>query len=1156
MTFFHTIFSTRQIKTCLVHFSLIWLIYSGSLFEARSQTYESHFTKIIDEKGDAPGATFSIVEDSRGFIWFGTVDGLYRYDGYSYKIYRFHKDDPGSIANNTIRALAIDKNDNIWLATQGGGLNVLNIKTETFKQYIHTGKSANEISGNEAWSVALDKKGNVWVGITGKGVDKLNPNTGNIRHYNILPGDSTFQSGIIVRSLAEDSQGFIWVGTANNGVSELDPDKGLIRNYHAIVGDPKSLASNTVYDIYEDMDGKIWLCTFGGGLNILDKKTEKIEQIRQDHKNSNSLISDLTYGVCSKGRDEFLVATQYGMSEINLHSKKFTSYRHDECNPNSLSEDRLRTIFTDKNGIIWIGSESGVDKLIRYNKFILYKHSETDANSLEKGIVRSILEDKDGTLWFGLIDRGLACYSKEANRFINFYHDPSKPGGLPGNHITAIFQDSNGEIWFGEWDSGLFHYIQGKGPCIFEPVISDHSGPASIPDNHIQFIKEAKPGFLWIGTESGLNLYDIKHKVCLHYIHKPGNPNSLAGNSLQSNAFVQEVNGDIWVGSWASGLTKIHFTDGDFSKPVFKIWQNDPSNTLSLNNNNVISLLKQKNGIFWIGTFGGGLDRFNPNDESFRHFTTSDGLPNNIVYAIQEDLQGNLWLSTDKGIAKFSVKDEHFHNFGKEDGLQDDHFFWGSTFKSNSGEMFFGGINGINSFYPEKIMADSFFARPVLINLKKFVESDTISMGITGLNEITLPYNDNFLSFEFSALDFHAPAKNRYEYILEGFDSKWTNAGNRRFASYTNLPHGNYIFRLKATNYDGVENNNELKFVLHIRPPWWKTWWARTLFITLFTIFATAFYYLRLGILETQKIKLAKQVKLRTAEIENKNLQMEGQQSKIAQQNDILNSQKDELSIKNIQLQQTLQKLEFAQKALIESEKMASLGILSAGVAHEINNPLNFISVSIQNIKSELAEMENEHSFYDKEKLSIMNQLIDHSETGVERIVNIVKSMRSYTHKSEGNLDITNVKELLETALTILSSKIPSFITIENKSNQIPNINGKPDQLVQVFINILDNAVDAILDMPVKKDEKIIIETTDRIWNGANYVYIGIFNSGNPIPETIINHLFDPFFTTKAPNKGTGLGLYISYNIIKEHKGIIEVENITGGVLFKIYLPL
>jgi ligand-binding sensor domain-containing protein/signal transduction histidine kinase len=1139
-------------KYFFLRFIILLLSFAGTI-TLFGQTYESHFTKITDEKGDAPNATFSIVEDSNGFIWFGTVDGLYRYDGYNFKIYRFQKDKPNSLSNNTIRALAIDGQDRIWIATQGGGLNVLDIKSETIKQYIHKGNAKNEINGNEVWSLALDHKGNVWIGITAKGVDRFNPVSEHFDHYSVLPGDSSKQSEVIVRSLLEDSHGIVWVGTSNNGLSEIDPVKGLIRNYHAIPNDRHCISSNTVYDIYEDHEGKIWLSTFGGGLNILDKSTGKFEQIRQNSNNSNSIISDLSYHLCRKNTGEYLIATQYGMTEINLQTNQFTSFRHDECNPNSLSEDRLRTIFQDKNGIIWIGSESGVDKLIRYNKFILYKHSESEPNNLEKGIVRSIMTDKDGTLWIGLIDRGLVCYSKELNKFSTFYHDPSNPKGLPGNHITALFEDSSGEIWIGEWDSGLFHYKQG--PCVFEPVVSTHSKPAFLTDNRIQVIREAKPGFLWLGTETGLNLYDIKNKKCFHYIHEAGNSNSLAGNSIQSNAFIQETNGDVWVGTWASGLTKLHFANGDYSKPIYTKWQNDPSNPHSLNNNNVISLHQDKAGAIWIGTFGGGLDRFETLVGSFRHFTTNDGLPNNIVFAIQEDAQGNLWLSTDKGISKFSPKEEHFQNFGKEDGLQDDHFFWGSSFMSKQGEIFFGGINGMNSFFPEKIKVDNYVTKPILINLRKFFESDTISISISGLHEIDLSYNDNFLSFEFSALDFHEPSKNQYQYILEGFDSKWTKAGNRRFASYTNLPHGTYTFHLKASNYDGVTNDTELTFILRIHPPWWKTWWSRTLFITIISIIAAAFYYLRIGILEKQKRKLEVQVKLRTTEIENKNVQLEDQQGRISQQNVILSDQKNELSSKNIELQQTLHKLELAQKALIEAEKMASLGILSAGVAHEINNPLNFISVSIQNIKSELEELEQNKNIPDKEKMSILNQLIDHSETGVQRIANIVKSMRSYTHRSDGSLEKTTIKELMATALTIISSKIPSYIEIENKVGFLPAIQCKQDQLVQVFINIIDNAIDAIAEKPDRRAEKIIIEASPQKLQDINYIYIGIFNSGKPIPAEMSKHLFDPFFTTKAPNKGTGLGLYISYNIIKDHNGIIEVENQQNGVLFKIYLP-
>lgn len=1106
----------------------------------QAQYFEPRFVKITDKGGNTPSATFAIAEDINGFIWFGTIDGLYRFDGYNFKIFRNNPDNPKSLSNNTIRAMDFDSKGMLWIGTQGGGLNKFNPYTEEFEHFLHTGSQENEIRGNSIWSVLVDDDDNVYIGVTGKGVDKIIPSMGGkVIHINIDAKTHPISPEDGVRALYIDDEKMLWASYGTQGVTKTSPTKQVLEHYIHAGQNPNEIGGNLIFDISGDNEGNIWMASYGGGLNKLEAKSKKITRFSSNVVDESKLISDLVYGILISEDDEIWIITEMGISKYTPSLNSFSNFSNNACKQNSLSDNRIRSIYIDKKGIIWLGTESGVDKLINHEEFKTYTNISGDNKSIAESIIRGICKDKEGNIWMGLIQNGLYKYNPLKNKFTSYFVDNQNQNGLKGNHISSIFQDSKGTLWISEWDHGLFRYNDATDN--FTHIAANYHPKIQLTDNRVQSIIEHPEGVFWVATENGLNRIDLSDHKISYYQHEPGNPNSIGGNSIQSNALVFDSDENLWIGSWEGGLSKIQFFDDKHEEYKVTRWKNLPDSSNVLNNNNVISLNISNSGIIWIGTFGGGLNRFDTKNNTFHSFTVDDGLPNNIIYAILDDQFGNLWLSTDNGLSMFNPSTEEFLNFDESDGLVSNQFFWGSSHKSFDNELFFGGINGLNSFFPENISIDTSNAIGVLVDLhinNAPIESDS---SLSVLSALELKHDQNFLSFEFASLDFNDPGKNQYKYMLEGLEKDWVEIGNNRVANYTNLVPGNYTFKYIVSNSDGIWSEQENSFSFHIKPPWYKTIFARIIFVLLFIGALYSYFQIRVQILTRQKRRLESEVKLRTQEIAHKNVTLEDQKSK--------------LSERNQELQTTLEELSKTQKALVESEKMASLGILTAGVAHEINNPLNFIAVSIEHLKAEVIEIIKLECLINPVKVDELDELISHAESGVARISNIIGSLQAFMQSNKVPFETTSVNDLITAVIIMLKSKTPDYISIKNDIDVSLELKCKKHQLSQVFSNIIHNAIDAIKEKKVHDNEQIIIIAAESKLEDKKGIMFTISNSGPQISDDIINKLFDPFFTTKDPNKGTGLGLYITYNIVSEHNGTIYVKNNENMVDFNIFIP-
>ncbi|MEW6492646.1 MAG: two-component regulator propeller domain-containing protein [Cyanobacteriota bacterium] len=772
----------RIILTIILTVSIVLSLPANTYAEESNPEFE----QITVDEGLSQSGVLTIFQDSQGLIWFGTQDGLNKFDGYNFTVYKYNELNPSSLSDNFILSLYEDRSGTIWVGTQSGGINKFDRKTEQFVHYTNNPDNSNSLGSNIVLSINEDKLGNLWVGTDGGGVNQFNREAEQFTRYTHNPND------------------------------------------------PNSLGSNTVLSIYEDQSGRFWIGTDGGGLNQFNRETEQFIHYLHEPNNSNSLSDNTVSSIAEDRLGNLWLTTSswygnlYGtaLNKFDPKAERFTHYVHDRNDINSLSDNIVISVLLDKSDILWIGTGfSGINKLdIKAPKFIHYRQKPSDHNSLIDNHISSIHEDRNGKLWIGTFNRGLDKFDRKIGHFTHYIHKADNPNTLSNNNIWAVYEDQFSDLWIGTLSGGLNKFDQESGK--FNHYTHDSKNSYSLSDDTVWSIYEDREGSLWIGTfKGGLNKFNRETEQFTHYEHNPDNPNSLSDNNVFS--IYEDYSGVLWIGTINGGLNKF-----DRQTEEFTHYQHDPNNPNSLSYDRVLSMLEYPAGTLWLGTYGGGLDKFDIATETFTHYTEKDGLPNNSVVGILSDDEGNLWLSTGKGLSKFNPKTETFRNYDVSDGLQGNEFDGVKAYlKSKTGEMFFGGLNGFNAFYPEQVK-DNPHIPPILItDFKIFDKSVKLNTAISETKQIKLSYKDNFFGFEFAALDYTNPQKNQYAYKLEGFDKDWIYSGTRRYATYTNLNGGTYTFRAKGSNNDGVWNEEGTSIKIIITPPPWKTWWAYSLYV-------------------------------------------------------------------------------------------------------------------------------------------------------------------------------------------------------------------------------------------------------------------------------------------------------------------------------------
>ena len=774
------------------------LLFLGSNYTSAVQKDEFKFERLSLEKGAALNLTYCMLQDHKGFIWFGTMYGLVKYDGKDFRVYKNNPDDPNSVSFDDIISLYEDSQNNIWIGTWGGGLNKFNPSTGNFTRFINEGSNENQISDNIIWTICEDNDGNMWFGTETGGLNKYNPGTNTFSHYSYSEDNTKSISSNSIRTMYKDRNGILWIGN-QHGLSKYNKQSNDFTNYILSKNNPVSVIS-----ILEDEKNNFWIGTQAGLYNFDRKSGDFI------HFENPELSDQVVYSICEGKDGNIWIGSSSGLFNLNPNTNKISNYKNQAGNIVSLSGNNILNLMTDKSGILWINAyNTGINKLnSNASRFTSYSNLPGDNKSLSNNKVTAFCQDKKNNIWIGTLN-GLNKFDPQSETFERFYSTD-----MLGNRIASFALD-NKLLWI----------ATAKGLKLFNTETNKYSPlPPRLSKNKyiggyriLSLLKDSSKN-IFIGTYgNGLFIYHPENDSLSHLTSVDfGGANKRSNYILtlyQDNKYPEVI----WIGTYG-GLIKINIRD-----KKYKIYNHNLNDSKSLSNDYVFSIYRDSKNILWIGT-ANGLNKFDDNSNSFVHYFEKDGLPNSVISSILEDQSGNLWLSTNYGISEFNPAKVEFRNFDMEDGLQSNLFLNHSFLKDANGSLYFGGINGFNIARPSSIPVDNYVPGVYITSVKKNNNRGGW-LEINTENEIQLHYDENFVDINFISLDFNNPSKIIYKYKLDGVDESWINAGNKTSASYTKLQPGEYIFRVKGSNSNGVFNPNEAMIKFAILPPFWKTAW-------------------------------------------------------------------------------------------------------------------------------------------------------------------------------------------------------------------------------------------------------------------------------------------------------------------------------------------
>lgn len=1036
-----------------------------------------------------------IIRDSKGYMWFGTSDGLTRYDGTNFFVYENDPADSTSLNHNSINAILEDPAKRLWVGTPAG-LNLYNREKDNFI-------SIPETRSRYVNAIHADEKGRIWLGTIGSGLNIYDPQHHTLEIFPNNEEDPESISSNSITEIATDAAHNVWIGT-RNGLNLFLPDTKKFRRFFHDAGNPNSVSNDYIVSLAPDHTGALWVGTRGGGLNRMITKGN--EYLFEHFHNQNSISNDVVLSLCTD-RDSLLwIGTENGgLNSLDINTNKINVYTYEEGNPSSISGNSIWSLYADEENILWIGIYGkGINTINpKGRKFQFYRRNAFLGNSLPDDDVRGFAEDKEGNIWIATDGGGLCRFNPATRKFTKVLNN-SKGGQLSSNAAMSLLYDSRNYLWTGTWSGGI-DKLDSRGTRIKNYKIKD-SEKTGI--KHVILMYEDSHGNIWAGTSgNGLFLYDPAADKFIKF-------STSDANAPSSTAYVTSLleydENTLWVGTLYGLVILKRNNDGKYDGQVL-YRTNTPG---SIGSNSMEIIFRDSKKRIWFGTSDKGLSLLNKKDSTFTTFQKRDGLPGNSIRAILEDDNGFLWISTNKGLSRFDVASGKFRNFSKEDGLNSDEFYARSCFKSRSGEFYFGGKSGFNTFYPDNINENTFVPPVYLTDLKINgkpaligVADSPLNNHISATSSITLTHEQMSFTIDFVGINYTHSSRNKYAYKLEGFEQDWNQVGSQLSATYTNIDPGDYVFLVKASNNDDVWNEHPAALSITVLPPIWKTWWAMLLYVLFFS--SLLFVFLRI---RSERIQVKNQLKLERMAREKEH----------------------ELS----QL-----KMQFF-----------------TNISHEFRTPLSLIIAPLDSL---ITSADVPSKIKDQLSLTYRN---------AQRMMRLINELMDFR-----KLDENKVKLKVECTeiMGFISDTASGFNEIAKKRNidfsmdaSIPSCKGwiDRDKIETIVCNLLSNAFKFVND---NGQIKVIIDLKNNNSSGNNgqttrsgrQLKLIVTDNGIGISPDELPRIFDKFYQAKSSEikktSGTGIGLALAKGLVELHHGSIIAESISNHeTRFTVALPI
>ncbi|HMD29650.1 MAG TPA: two-component regulator propeller domain-containing protein, partial [Steroidobacteraceae bacterium] len=835
-------------------------------------TRPMYFEHLTMRDGLSQSTVNDILQDSKGYVWLATESGLDRYDGYSIREYRRERGNEQALASDYIWSIAEDARGDLWLATDGGGVARWDRRTEQFQQFRHDPQKSRSLASDAVRTILIDPSARIWVGTKDQGLDVLDPKTGDARHLRHRDGDPRSLPSDAVATLFADRNGSIWVGT-DAGLSRYEPTSDDFVNYGSAASGTAS-TDLRVRAIREDHAGALWIGTYRSGLYRFEPATGRLTVFHHDANDPHSLSHDRVMAVLEDDAQRLWVATADGLNLFDRETATFVRYGRDSDNPQSLRDNHIVSLYQDRGGVMWVGTHDGGASHWNPRSWLL-GHYRSEA--FRETQVSSFADDGAGKVWVGTIGAGLVEIDTRNRTEIHYGAGTGAGSGarLTDDRVMSLLFDRSGVLWIGTMTGGLDRLdLATKELRVFRSSAED---PATLPANGVMSLFEDRRGTLWVGTfGGGLASIDQTSGKITRYPYGSAGSSSLS--SARAGAIVEDAVGNLWIGTEGGGLNLLDRQSGRFYT-----YRRDDRDPTSLSDNTVYALHLDHHGQLWVGTAGGGLDRVigssaQPSTVRFENQSGLGGISSQVVYGIESDGDDRLWLSTNNGLARFDPRTHSIKWFHQVHGLQDEEFNFNAHYQSVDGTLFFGGNNGFNAFSPDLVTPAAPPPSVVLTTAAKLNRSIAPQELPAPNRPLVLAYDDKLVTLDFAALDFTSPANNHYSYQLEGFDSGWIDAGSLHRATYTNLDAGDYVFKVRAANADGIWSATGLTIPVHVAPAPWKTPAARMVYLALALLLFG--YFWRLQRLRRERAlrynrELEQTVQARTHELEERNQQLQ-----------------------------------------------------------------------------------------------------------------------------------------------------------------------------------------------------------------------------------------------------------------------------------------